>query len=96
MTSIVKTGLVGVLVLGMGVSSALAGAGKGAVKTPEQRFSKLDSNGDGSVSLQEMKGKGKKNAAKIEKRFKKLDKNGDAKLTLDELKAKGKKSKKNA
>jgi EF-hand domain pair len=94
MRSIVKAGLVGVLVLGTGLSSALAAPGKGAGKTAEQRFSKLDSNGDGSVTLQEMTGKGKKEAAKIEKRFKKLDKNGDGKVSLAELKGKGKKSNK--
>jgi hypothetical protein len=95
MATIVKAGLVGVLVLGMGLSSALAAPGKGAGKTPERRFAKLDSNGDGSLTLQEMMGKGKKEAAKVEKRFKKLDKNGDGKVSLAELKAKGKKNKKN-
>jgi hypothetical protein len=90
-----KSGLLGALILGMGVSPVLAGPAKGARKDPEQRFKKLDTNGDGALTLQEMKGKGKKDGAKIEKRFSKLDRNGDGKLSLDELKGKGKKKAKN-
>jgi Ca2+-binding EF-hand superfamily protein len=96
MATIAKAALFGVLVLGIGIAPALAGAGKAAAKTPEQRFAKLDTNGDGALTLQELKGKGKKDAAKVEKRFKKLDRNGDGKVSLEELKAKGKKSKTSA
>jgi hypothetical protein len=96
MSRIMKMGLLGLLCLGIGASPALAGPGKGAKKDPERRFKKLDSNGDGALTLQEMKGKGKKDGAKIEKRFSKLDRNSDGKLSLEELKGKGKKKTKNA
>jgi hypothetical protein len=94
MSKFMKAGLLGFLVLGLGVSPALAG--KGGKKDPEQRFKKLDTNGDGALSLQEMKGKGKKEGAKIEKRFQKLDKNSDGKLSLAELKGRTKKKNKSA
>jgi Ca2+-binding EF-hand superfamily protein len=91
MAKLFKAAVLGVLVIGLGVSPALAGAGKRAKKSPEQRFQKLDTNKDGGLSLEEIKGKGKKDPAKVEKRFKKLDRNGDGKVTLAELQGRGKK-----
>src|SRR4051794_3771111 len=93
MSSVLKSGLLGIFVLGMGLSPALA-APDAKKKDPAQAFSKLDSNSDGSLTLEEMKGKGKKDAAKIEKKFKKMDANGDGKVTLAEMKSGGKKMKK--
>src|SRR3954454_17278003 len=93
MLKVLKASLLGVFVLGMGLSPALAGKGE-KKKDPATAFKKLDANGDGSLSLQEMKGKGKKDAAKVEKRFKKLDANSDSKVSLDELKTGGKKKNK--
>jgi hypothetical protein len=67
--------------------------GKGGDKrpTPEEAFKKLDTNSDGTVSLEEFKAgpRGKKDAAKAEEAFKKMDKDSDGKLTLDEFKARG-------
>src|SRR3954451_15136453 len=91
MTKYLSAGLLGVFVLGMGVSPALAGKGD-KKKDPAQVFSKLDANGDKSLSIEEMKGKGKRDAAKVEKRFKKMDSNGDGKVSLDEMKSGGKKN----
>ena len=94
MATFVKAGLTGLLVFGLGASSVLAApGGKGGKKDPESAFKKLDTNGDGSLTVQEMNRKGKKDSAKIEKRFKKLDRNSDGKLSLEEMKAGGKKKK---
>jgi Ca2+-binding EF-hand superfamily protein len=79
--------LLGVFALGNGLSPALAAKVK---KDPSRVFQKRDANGDGSLSLQELRGKGKKASAKVEKRFKRLDRNHDGKVSLDELKARGK------
>lgn len=59
--------------------------GKGK-QDPEARFQKLDSNGDGKLTLDEFKA-GMKNPDRAEKLFKKLDANGDGVVTLDEYKA---------
>ena len=66
-------------------------AKKGA--TPEERFKKLDTNGDGSISLDEMKASpaGQKDAAKAEAAFKAKDKDNDGKLSAEEFNAGGKK-----
>jgi Ca2+-binding EF-hand superfamily protein len=96
MWKVIKAGVLGLLVLAMGLSPALAAKpGKGK-KDPDQSFKKLDSNNDGALSLEEMKGKGKKDAATVEKRFKKMDRNSDGKVSLDEMKNRGKKKNKNA
>lgn len=68
-------------------------ANKGAALTPEERFKKLDTDGDGFISLDEFKAgpQGKKDPAKAEEIFKKKDKNGDGKLSPEEFAAGGKK-----
>lgn len=56
--------------------------------SPEERFKKLDKDSDGSLTLEEFKGKAEgEKATKAEDRFKKLDKDSDGKLTLEEFKA---------
>jgi Ca2+-binding EF-hand superfamily protein len=69
--------------------------GKG---NPEELFKKLDTNGDGSLSLDEYKAgpAGKKDPAKAEESFKKHDKNADGKLSLEEMTAGGGKKKEKA
>jgi hypothetical protein len=64
MSKIMKAGVLGLLVLAMGLSPALAakpGKGKKDASTVEKRFKKMDRNSDGKVSLDEMKNRGKKN-----------------------------------
>jgi Ca2+-binding EF-hand superfamily protein len=58
---------------------------------PAEVFKKLDTNADGSVSLEEFKAgpAGKKDAAKAEEIFKKKDKDSDGKLSLEEFSAAG-------
>ena len=57
-------------------------------KSPEERFSKFDKDGDGKLSLEEFIGKKEGEAKdKATKRFAKLDKNSDKSLSLDEFKA---------
>lgn len=86
------TGMLGIFVLGLGLSPALAGKAD-KKRDPAQVFSKLDANSDKSLTLDEMKGKGKKDASKVEKKFKKLDTNRDGKVSLEEFKT-GSKTKK--
>ncbi len=94
----------GVLLAGLEMIPAEAAAPKGkdkgnaeakARRDPEQIFEKKDKNGDGSLSLDEMKGKGKKDATKVEARFKKLDKDKNGMLSLAELKGGAKRRKTN-
>ena len=58
-------------------------------QNPEEAFKKLDTNGDGSLSLDEFKAgpRGLKDPAKAEEIFKKMDKDSDGKVTLEEFKA---------
>ena len=65
------------------------GGGEGGKPNPEEAFKKLDTNADGSVSLDEFKAgpRGKKDPAKAEEIFKKIDKDSDGKVTLEEFKA---------
>ena len=105
MRKIVSVILSGVLLAGLGMNPAEAapgkgkgkGAGKGNVKArkdPAQVFQKKDKNGDGALSLDEMKGKGKKDPSKVEARFKKLDKDKNGAVSLAELTGGAKKKKK--
>jgi len=55
----------------------------------EESFKKLDTNGDGSLSLAEFKAgpMGQKDPAKAEEIYKKMDTKGNGKVTLEEFKA---------
>ncbi len=57
--------------------------------SPEEAFKKLDTNNDGTLSLEEFKAgpRGQKNPTKAEEIFKKIDTNSDGKVTLEEFKA---------
>ena len=83
-----------VSVLAFGATPAEA-KGKRKQLTPEERFTKMDKNGDGTISLAEFVGKAK--GDKLEKReavFKAKDADNDGALTLDEFKTRIKKAKK--
>ena len=57
--------------------------------SPEEAFKKLDTNNDGSLSLDEFKASPRfaTDASKAEEAFKKMDTNSDGKVTLEEFKA---------
>ncbi len=63
------------------------GAGKKGAANPEEAMKKLDSNNDGSISLDEFKAgpMGKKDPTKAEEIFKKKDKDSDGKLSKEEF-----------
>ena len=73
----------------------LTAAGGSALAAPDKsqdtRFSKMDRNSDGKLTLDEFKGRNSKNADKKSQRFKKLDADSDGSVTLAEFKATGKK-----
>jgi Ca2+-binding EF-hand superfamily protein len=55
---------------------------------PAKAFAKKDTNGDGSLSLEEFKkGMPEKALSGADKRFSKIDADGNGKLSLDEFKA---------
>jgi hypothetical protein len=56
---------------------------------PEEAFKKLDTNGDGTVSLEEFKAgpRAQRNPERAAEAFAKMDKDGDGKVTLEEFKA---------
>ena len=60
-------------------------------RDPAEMFKKLDTNGDGKISLDEFKAGplGQKDPAKAEEIFKKKDKDGDGFLSLEEFSAEG-------
>ena len=74
-----------------------AEAGKGEKKPVDKdaQFKKLDTDGDGKLSLDELKAgpMGKKAPDKVEAMLKAKDKDGDGKLSLEEFKAEGGKKK---
>lgn len=79
-----------------GPSMALAAKGAKPKKSPEQRFSRLDKDGDKKLSKDEFVGKKQdEKKAKAEKRFGRLDKDSDGFLSLEEFKAAGKKKQDN-
>ncbi len=61
----------------------------GGRPNPEEIFKKLDTNNDGSLSLDEFKAgpRAQKEPDKAEAAFKKMDKDNDGKLTLEEFKS---------
>jgi len=67
----------------------------------EKKFTKIDSNSDNAISLEELNAfyEGKKNkkgnAFNVDKMFLNKDANDDGKLSLEEFAAKGKKKSKN-
>ena len=65
------------------------GPGKHPQTSPEEIFKKLDTSGDGFLSLDEFKAgpMGKKDPAKAEEIYKKMDTKADGKVTLEEFKA---------
>ncbi len=86
----------GVVALAVVAGSAMAkdDAKKEGAKKPkrtaEEIFKARDKDGDGKLTLEELKAKVKKpeRAARLEKMFKAKDKDGDGALTLEEFKAK--------
>jgi hypothetical protein len=58
-------------------------------RDPEKVFNKLDSDGNGAVSLEEFKAspRAQKNPAKAEEIFKKIDADGNGGINLEEFKA---------
>ena len=91
-----KTTLVSLGVLAVAASFAFAQdppneshAGPGKRPSPGQLFKKLDTNGDGVLSLDEFKASplGQKDAAKAEEIYQKMDTQADGKVTFEEFKA---------
>lgn len=77
----------------LGLVSPLAAADKPEKpkqqQDPEAVFKRLDKDGNGSLTLEEFRGK--RDPVKAEAAFKRLDKDGNGVLSLDEFKNRGKK-----
>lgn len=75
----------------LGLVSPLAAADKPEKPKadPEAVFKRLDKDGNGSLSLEEFRGK--RDAAKAEAAFKRMDKDGNGSISLEEFKNRGKK-----
>jgi hypothetical protein len=66
-----------------------APGGEGGRRTPEEAFKRLDTNNDGSISLEEFKTgpRAQQNPERVEANFKRMDKDSNGKVTLEEFKA---------
>lgn len=62
----------------------------------EAHFAKADKNGDGGLSMEELKATGDKAFPRIKEHFTQMDANGDGKVTLDERNTWAKANKKDA
>jgi Ca2+-binding EF-hand superfamily protein len=77
----------------LGLSAALTSSARAEEKPkkkpdPAKIFAKKDANGDGSITLEEMKsGMKGKQLENVEKRFEKIDKDGNGKVSLEEFEA---------
>jgi hypothetical protein len=65
------------------------GDGERPRRDPAEMFKRLDTNNDGSISLEEFKAgpMAQRNPDRAEEAFKRMDKDSDGKVTLEEMKA---------
>jgi hypothetical protein len=65
------------------------GDGERPRRDPAEMFKRLDTNNDGSISLEEFKAgpMAQRNPDRAEEAFKRMDKDADGKVTLEEMKA---------
>jgi hypothetical protein len=83
------------VILACGAIAAHAAKADKPKKSPEERFARLDVNGDKKLSSEEFVGKKTGDAkGKAEKRFGRLDKDSDNFLSLEEFSTPPKKKKK--
>ena len=74
------TALVAIFIGSIGSSYAEGGESKACGAHKGKMFEKMDTDGDGAISLEE-------HSAKAERRFKKMDADGDGKVTREEIKS---------